>query len=150
MKWIKRIINYAFTIAISTPTPDGRLSFWRVSRVSGVGSLMRRRRLWRRISNCSRAFLFTKVDRFTVNFSILVGSGIGHTVCEPVSFAALTIFFTASSTTRCSKALIEIFNVSFRVLLVSFFEEASSCGRDFFFEVVATFFTFTSSLAIND
>ncbi len=62
------------------------------------------RRLWRRISNCSRAFLFTNVDRFKVIFSIFVGSGTGHTTMAPLSFAVDTIFVTASSMSLCSNA----------------------------------------------
>src|SRR4029453_4519196 len=44
---------------ISTSTPAGRSSFMSESTVCGVGSTMSSRRLWVRISNCSRSVLST-------------------------------------------------------------------------------------------
>src|SRR3954470_14627610 len=76
---------------ISTSTPAARSSFISASTVCGVGSTMSKRRLWVRISNCSRLFLSTWGERFTVNFSILVGSGIGPRTWAPVRLAVLTI-----------------------------------------------------------
>src|ERR1043166_5503434 len=76
---------------ISTSTPAARSSFISASTVCGVGSTMSKRRLWVRISNCSRLFLSTCGERFTVNFSILVGSGIGPRTWAPVRLAVLTI-----------------------------------------------------------
>ena len=93
---------------ISTPTPAGIFTDWRSSSVFGVGSITSIRRLWRRISNCSRASLLTKVERLSVIFSIFVGSGTGPTTIAPLSFAVVTILVTASSTSLCSKALIII------------------------------------------
>ena len=54
-----------------------RSSFISASTVCGVGSTISKRRLCVRISNCSRLFLSTCGERFTVNFSMRVGSGIG-------------------------------------------------------------------------
>src|SRR5215470_9297663 len=65
---------------------------------------MSSRRLWVRISNCSRLFLSTCGDRLTVNFSIRVGSGIGPRTCAPVRFAVLTISLVDWSSTRWSNA----------------------------------------------
>src|SRR5260370_32254064 len=76
---------------ISTSTPAARSSFISASTVCGVGSTMSSTRLWVRISNCSRDFLSMCGDRSTVNFSILVGSGIGPPTPPPVRFAVLTI-----------------------------------------------------------
>ena len=62
---------------ISTSIPAGRSSFWSSSIVSLLYSLMSIRRLWIRISKCSRDFLSTWGDRRTQNRWIRVGSGIG-------------------------------------------------------------------------
>src|ERR1043166_3722899 len=66
---------------------------------------MSSRRLWVRISNCSRLFLSTWGERFTVNFSILVGSGMGPRTCAPVRFAVFTISRVDASRMRRSNAL---------------------------------------------
>src|SRR5438105_1952391 len=52
---------------------------------------MSSRRLWVRISNCSRLFLSTCGERLTVNFSMRVGSGMGPRTWAPVRFAVFTI-----------------------------------------------------------
>src|SRR5437879_5180541 len=62
-------------------------------------------RLWVRISNCSRDFLSTCGERSTVNFSILVGSGMGPRTRAPVRLAVLTISLVDWSSTRWSYAL---------------------------------------------
>src|SRR3954466_1962769 len=90
---------------ISTSTPAARSSFISASTVCGVGSTISSSRLCVRISNCSRLFLSTCGDRLTVNFSILVGSGIGPRTCAPVRFAVLTISRVDVSRMRWSKAL---------------------------------------------
>ena len=59
-------ITYVLTYRISTSTPAGRFSFLSESIVLAFGSKTSIKRLWIRISNCSRAFLWTKVERFTV------------------------------------------------------------------------------------
>src|SRR5262249_21579706 len=60
---------------ISTSTPAGSSSFMSASTVWGVGSKMSTRRLWVRISNCSRLFLSTWGERLTVQRLRTVGSG---------------------------------------------------------------------------
>eukprot|EP01092_Planopodium_desertum_P015021 TRINITY_DN775_c0_g1_i2.p1 TRINITY_DN775_c0_g1~~TRINITY_DN775_c0_g1_i2.p1 ORF type:complete len:445 (-),score=113.28 TRINITY_DN775_c0_g1_i2:147-1481(-) len=85
---------------ISTSTPAARSSFISASTVCGVGSTMSSRRLWVRISNCSRDFLSMCGLRFTVNFSNCVGSGIGPRTRAPVRFAVLTISLVLWSSTR--------------------------------------------------
>src|SRR5208282_886978 len=90
---------------ISTSTPAARSSFISASTVWGVGSTISRSRLWVRISNCSRLFLSTWGERFTVNFSILVGSGIGPRTCAPVRLAVATISRVDASRMRWSNAL---------------------------------------------
>ena len=66
------------------------------------GGLMR---LCVRISNCSRLFLSMCGERLTVNFSILVGSGIGPRTCAPVRLAVATISRVDVSRMRWSNAL---------------------------------------------
>src|SRR3954464_9123188 len=90
---------------ISTSTPAARSSFIKASTVCGVGSTMSSRRLWVRISNCSRLFLSTCGERLTVNFSMRVGSGIGPRTCAPVRFAVFTISRVDESRIRWSNAL---------------------------------------------
>src|SRR3974390_3740606 len=90
---------------ISTSTPAARSSFIKASTVCGVGSTISSRRLCVRISNCSRLFLSTCGERLTVNFSILVGSGIGPRTCAPVRLAVLTISRVDASRMRGSQAL---------------------------------------------
>src|ERR1700726_1874831 len=62
-------------------------------------------RLCVRISNCSRLFLSMCGERLTVNFSILVGSGMGPRTCAPVRFAVFTISRVDASRMRWSNAL---------------------------------------------
>src|ERR1700730_9901076 len=62
-------------------------------------------RLCVRISNCSRLFLSMCGERLTVNFSILVGSGIGPRTCAPVRLAVATISRVDASRIRWSNAL---------------------------------------------
>src|SRR5690606_9825869 len=90
---------------MSTWTPAARSSLPSASTVWGVGSTMSSRRLWVRISNCSRAFLSICGERLTVNLSIRVGSGIGPRTCAPVRLAVLTISRVEVSSTRWSNAL---------------------------------------------
>src|SRR5262249_34153688 len=87
---------------LSTSTPAARSSFIRASTVCGVGSTMSSTRLCVRISNCSRDFLSTCGERSTVNFSILVGKGIGPRTRAPVRLAVLTISLVDWSSTRWS------------------------------------------------
>src|SRR5690606_17551581 len=84
------------------------------STVCGVGSTMSSTRLCVRISNCSRLFLSTCGERFTVNFSIRVGSGIGPRISAPVRLAVSAISPVAWSRTLWSNAFrrIRIFCVS--------------------------------------
>src|SRR5215472_605251 len=89
---------------ISTSTPAARSSFISASTVCGVGSTMSSRRLWVRISNCSRLFLSMCGERLTVNFSILVGNGMGPRTCAPVRLAVATISRVEASRMRWSNA----------------------------------------------
>ena len=50
--------------------------------------------------NCSRDFLSTCGERLTVNFSILVGRGIGPRTWVPVRLAVETISFVEESRIR--------------------------------------------------
>src|SRR6185295_10039648 len=84
---------YFLKALISTSTPAGSSSFISASTVWLVGSKMSSSRLWVRISNCSRDFLSTCGERFTVNRSMRVGSGIGPRTWAPVRFAVTTISF---------------------------------------------------------
>src|SRR6516225_7049091 len=97
------VLRGAYSL-ISTSTPAARSSFIKASTVCGVGSTMSRRRLWVRISNCSRLFLSMCGERLTVNFSILVGSGMGPRTCAPVRLAVATISRVEASRMRWSNA----------------------------------------------
>src|SRR5262249_20171519 len=66
---------------------------------------MSSRRLCVRISNCSRLFLSIWGERFTVNFSMRVGSGMGPRTSAPVRLAVFTISLVDASRMRWSKAL---------------------------------------------
>src|SRR5215831_16952493 len=70
--------------------------------------MMSKRRLWVRISNCSRLFLSTCGERLTVKRSMRVGSGIGPLTCAPVRLAVFTISLVELSRIRWSKALSRI------------------------------------------
>jgi hypothetical protein len=48
--------------------------------------------------NCSRDFLFTKVDLNTVKTLLRVGNGIGPLTTAPVAFTVFTIFSAELST----------------------------------------------------
>src|SRR5581483_8082775 len=84
-------------LLISTSTPADRSSFIRASSVCCVGSRMSSRRLWVRISNCSRDFLSTCGPRRTVYLLILVGRGMGPATRAPVPRAVSTISLAAWS-----------------------------------------------------
>src|SRR5690606_29717921 len=75
---------------MDTSTPAARSSFMSASTVCGVGSTISRRRLWVRISNCSRDFLSICGPRRTVYLSMCVGSGMGPRTFAPVRFAVFT------------------------------------------------------------
>src|SRR3972149_3832435 len=89
---------------ISMSTPAGNCRRMSVSTVRDDGSMMSMRRLWGRISKCSRESLSTKGDLFTVNFLISVGSGIGPATDTPVRSAASTICSADWSRMRWSYA----------------------------------------------
>src|SRR5215813_11801432 len=97
-------VSLAAQSLISTSTPAARSSFISASTVCGVGSTMSSRRLWVRISNCSRLFLSMCGERLTVNFSILVGNGMGPRTCAPVRLAVATISRVEASRMRWSNA----------------------------------------------
>jgi hypothetical protein len=48
--------------------------------------------------NCSRDFLLTKVERFTVKIRLWVGRGMGPLITAPVAFTVFTIFSADLST----------------------------------------------------
>src|ERR1044071_7187337 len=85
-------------------TPAGKFSFFNSSTVLAVGSMMSSNRLWVRISNWSIDFLSTCGERFTVNFSIRVGSGIGPATRAPVRLAVSTMSTADWSSMRWSNA----------------------------------------------
>src|SRR5918992_3079706 len=90
-------------ISMSTPAAsDSRIS---ASTVFVDGSMMSIRRLWVRISNCSRPSLWTKGPRMTVYFSIRVGSGTGPATSAPVRCAVSTICSADWSSSLWSYAL---------------------------------------------
>ena len=82
-------------VDVRTEERDGYTALQR-----GVGSTISSRRRCVRISNCSRLFLSTCGERFTVKRSMCVGSGIGPRTRAPVRFAVLTISFVLLSSTR--------------------------------------------------
>src|SRR5579884_3739089 len=90
---------------ISMFTPAGRLRRISASTVLEVGSRMSIRRLWVRISNCSRESLSMKGERRTVNFSMRVGSGTGPDTTAPVRWAVSTIWLADWSMILWSWAL---------------------------------------------
>jgi len=83
-------------------TPAASESRIRASTVLLLGSRMSTRRLWVRISNCSRLSLSMKGERSTVNFSMRVGSGTGPTTSAPVRWAVSTIWAADWSSSRWS------------------------------------------------
>src|SRR5262245_8435889 len=74
------------------------------STVAGVGSTMSRRRLWVRISNCSRDVLSTCGERSTVHRLMMVGSSTGPETRAPVRRTVSTISFTDRSSRLWSYA----------------------------------------------
>src|SRR5258708_3442014 len=88
---------------------------------------MSRRRLWVRISNCSRLFLSTCGERLTVNFSMRVGSGIGPRTCAPVRFAVFTISRVDESRIRWSNALRRMRIFWPFIAVVSLFRHGRAC-----------------------
>src|SRR5215217_5477280 len=88
-----RASRYDACILISMSTPAGRSRRWSDSTVLLVGSTMSRRRLWMRISKCSRESLSTCGDRTTQNRRTSVGSGTGPRTFAWVRTTVSTIFF---------------------------------------------------------
>src|SRR5579864_1798614 len=76
---------------ISISTPEGKSILVSASMVCVVGSRISTRRLWVRISNCSRDFLSLCGERRTQYLFLMVGKGIGPATCAPVRFAVETI-----------------------------------------------------------
>ena len=77
---------------ISTSTPAGRSSFINASTVLDPDDRMSISRLCAFSSNCSRDYLSTSGDRFTVKTARFVGSGNGPETTAPVDFTVLMIF----------------------------------------------------------
>src|SRR5450631_602864 len=88
---------------------------------------MSSRRLWVRISNCSRLFLSTCGERLTVNFSMRVGSGIGPRTWAPVRFAVFTISRVDESRIRWSNALRRMRIFWPFIAVVSLFRHGRAC-----------------------
>src|SRR5690349_9879789 len=84
---------------------------------------MSSRRLWVRISNCSRLFLSTCGERLTVNFSMRVGSGMGPRTWAPVRLAVFTISRVDVSRIRWSNALSRM-RIFWPFIAVSFFRSS--------------------------
>src|SRR2546425_401605 len=78
-------------VLISMSTPAGISSFSSASMVDALDRVMSIRRLWMRISNCSRDFLSTWGLRSTVYTVFLVGNGTGPEVTAPVRRAVRTM-----------------------------------------------------------
>lgn len=92
-------------------TPDGNERFVRASTTFGPGFKISITRLCVRISNCSRASLWTNVDRLTVYFLICVGNGIGPTTFASKRVAVSIICLTEASRILCSYACTRIRNL---------------------------------------
>jgi len=86
-----------YIIFISISTPAGKFKLVSALIVRGVGFIISIMRLCTRISNCSRAFLCTKLERFTVYLWVSVGKGTGPTTSAPFRTAVSTICFTELS-----------------------------------------------------
>ena len=93
----KRILVSDHFIFISTSTPAGRFKFVSAPMIFGFGFRMSMRRLCTRISYCSRAFLCTKLERFTVYLWTSVGKGVGPAISAPFRTAISTICFAELS-----------------------------------------------------
>src|SRR5918912_3312596 len=85
-------------------TPAGSSMRCRESTVLGLGSRMSRRRLWMRISKCSRESLSLWGLRITVQRCFSVGSGTGPRTLAWVRTTVSTIFFVDWSTISWSYA----------------------------------------------
>jgi hypothetical protein len=98
------------TIFTSISTPAGRCKFVNALTIFGDGFNTSINRLWTLISYCSRAFLCTKLERFTVYLRISVGSGTGPTTSAPfltevsiICLTELSIIFASYARTRIRK-----------------------------------------------
>ena len=109
----------SYIILTSIDTPDGSERFVSASITLALGLMMSMTRLCIRISNCSRASLCTKVERFTVYFLISVGSGIGPITFASKRSAVSMICFTETSRILLSYARTRI--RSFSMLSPAFF-----------------------------
>ncbi len=78
-------------------TPDGKFKSRSASMISWFGLMTSITRLCTRISNCSLAFLCTKLERLTVYLRISVGSGTGPTTSTPERLAMSIICRTELS-----------------------------------------------------
>src|SRR5215210_2271708 len=85
-------------------TPAGRSRRCSESTVLGLGSRMSSRRLWTRISKCSRESLSLWGDRITVQRRISVGRGTGPCTLAWVRTTVSTIFLVDWSTISWSYA----------------------------------------------
>jgi len=99
MRTHKRLID------IIDPTPKTVDSLMRLDLPAGVGSMMSMRRLWVRISKCSRLSLYLCGERMTQYTFFSVGSGTGPATVAPVRSTVSTIFFAEESITSWSYAL---------------------------------------------
>src|SRR5690606_32094047 len=87
---------------ISMLTSAGRSSRMSESTAFGVGSMMSMRRLWVRISNCSRLSLYLCGERMTTKTFFSVGSGTGPTTVAPARVTVSTILRAELSMTSWS------------------------------------------------
>src|SRR5680860_1762271 len=95
----KRQFHHSF---ISISTPAGRSIRINESTVLGVGVCMSIRRLWVRISKCSRESLSLNGPRITQKTFFSVGRGTGPDMVAPVRSAVSTILRALLSTSSCS------------------------------------------------
>src|SRR5699024_10097014 len=87
---------------ISMLTSAGRSRRISESTALGVGSTMSMRRLWVRISKCSRLSLYLCGDRMTQKTFFSVGSGTGPPTVAPARVTVSTIFRAELSMTSWS------------------------------------------------
>src|SRR5690606_31892871 len=87
---------------ISMLTSAGRSRRMSESTAFGVGSTMSIRRLWVRISKCSRLYLYLWGDRMTTKTFFSVGSGTGPTTVAPARVTVSTILRAELSMTSWS------------------------------------------------
>src|SRR4029453_14671912 len=90
---------------ISMSTPAGRSSRINESTVLGVGLIVVIRRLWVRISKCSRLSLYLCGERMTQKTFFSVGNGTGPATLAPVRVTVSTILRADESMTSWSEAL---------------------------------------------